>query len=133
MPQGPGPVTKGYLDHLLAVSVQGSYAVLLAAILPCYWLYAEVGDRLHAGFLARGEGAVHPYAAWLETYADEAFAAATRQAIAFTDAAAGAASAQERAAMRTAFFQSSRFELDFFDAPRLHARGLHAGGLHAGA
>jgi len=133
VPQGPGPVTKGYLDHLLAVSVQGSYAVLLAAILPCYWLYAEVGDRLHAGFLARGEGAVHPYAAWLETYADEAFAAATRQAIAFTDAAAGAASAQERAAMRTAFFQSSRFELDFFDAPRLHARGLHAGGLHAGA
>ncbi|HAM27140.1 MAG TPA: bifunctional hydroxymethylpyrimidine kinase/phosphomethylpyrimidine kinase [Microbacteriaceae bacterium] len=120
-PRALGPVTKGYLDHLLAVSVQGSYAVLLAAILPCYWLYAEVGVRLHAEFLAREDDAVHPYAAWLDTYADEGFAAATRQAIAFTDAAAGDASAQERAAMRTAFSQSSQCELDFFDAPRLHA------------
>ena len=120
-PGSLGPVTKSYVDHLLAVSVQGSYAVLLAAILPCYWLYAEVGARLHADFMVRGEGASHPYAAWLETYADEEFAAATRQAIAFTDSAAGGASVQERAAMKTAFSQSSKCELDFFDAPRLHA------------
>jgi len=117
-----GPVTKGYVDHLLAASVQGSYAVLVAAILPCYWLYADVGERLHAQFRGRTNARVHPYSAWLETYADEDFAAATRQAIAFTDAAAGAASADERAAMKTAFAQSSRCELDFFDAPRLHAR-----------
>jgi hydroxymethylpyrimidine/phosphomethylpyrimidine kinase len=117
-----GPVTKGYVDHLLAASVQGSYAVLVAAILPCYWLYADVGERLHAQFRERRNGGVHPYSAWLETYADEGFAAATRQAIAFTDAAAGAASSDERAAMKTAFAQSSRCELDFFDAPRLHAR-----------
>ncbi|TFB56711.1 bifunctional hydroxymethylpyrimidine kinase/phosphomethylpyrimidine kinase [Cryobacterium tagatosivorans] len=121
-PRELGPVTKGYLDHLLAASVQGSYAVLVAAILPCYWLYAEVGDRLHAQFLGRGDDSVHPYATWLETYADEGFAAATRQAVAFTDAAAGAASAQEREAMRTAFAHSSQCELDFFDAPRFHAR-----------
>lgn len=117
-----GPVTKGYLDHLLAPSVQGSYAVLVAAILPCYWLYAHVGDRLHAQFLGLGDGSVHPYAAWIETYADEGFAAAARQAIAFTDAAAGAASTQERTAMKAAFIQSSQCELNFFDAPRLHAR-----------
>ena len=119
---GLGPVTKGYLDHLLAASVQGSYAVLVAAILPCYWLYAHVGDRLNANFRARGDGAAHPYAAWLDTYADEGFAAATRTAIAFTDEAARGASDQERAAMRTAFAQSSHCELEFFDAPRLHAR-----------
>lgn len=117
-----GPVTKGYLDHLLAASVQGSYAVLVAALLPCYWLYAHVGDRLHAQFLVRGDGSVHPYATWLETYADESFAAATRRAIVITDAAAAAASAQERAAMRVVFLQSAQYELDFFDAPRLHAR-----------
>ena len=70
---------------------------------------------------ARGGDSLHPYAAWLETYADEGFATATRQAIAFTDAAAGAASATERTAMRRAFAQSSRFELEFFDAPRRHA------------
>jgi len=116
-----GPVTKGYVDHLLAVSAHGSYGVLLAAILPCYWLYAVVGERLYADYLARADAAPHPYAAWLETYADDAFALATQRAIAFTDSAANAASAAERKAMRAAFAGSSRCELAFFDAPRLHA------------
>ncbi|HET6242691.1 MAG TPA: bifunctional hydroxymethylpyrimidine kinase/phosphomethylpyrimidine kinase [Arthrobacter sp.] len=116
-----GPVTKSYVDHLLATSVSGSYGVLVAAVLPCFWLYAEVGARLHGEFLAAGAPAEHPYAHWLRTYADEGFAAATRQAIAFTDGAARLASESERKAMELAFRQSSRYEVDFFDAPRLHA------------
>jgi hydroxymethylpyrimidine/phosphomethylpyrimidine kinase len=116
-----GPVTKSYVDHLLAASVSGSYATLVAAILPCFWLYAEVGERLHMQYVEAGASADHPYADWLRTYADEAFAAATRQAIAFTDGAARAASDSERAAMMLAFKQSCRFEVQFFDAPRLFA------------
>ncbi|WP_223987373.1 bifunctional hydroxymethylpyrimidine kinase/phosphomethylpyrimidine kinase [Arthrobacter sp. NicSoilB8] len=116
-----GPVTKAYVDHLLAASVSGSYGVLVAAALPCFWLYAEVGATLHREFLAGGAPGAHPYADWLRTYADEDFAAATRQAIAYTDAAARRASASEREAMALAFRQSSRYEVDFFDAPRLHA------------
>ncbi|MET4095174.1 bifunctional hydroxymethylpyrimidine kinase/phosphomethylpyrimidine kinase [Arthrobacter sp. UYCu712] len=116
-----GPVTKSYVDHLLAASGSGSYGVLVAAALPCFWLYAEVGATLHAQFLAAGAPAAHPYAEWLRTYADEDFAAATRQAIALTDRAARAASAAERDAMVLAFRQSARYEIDFFDAPRLHA------------
>ncbi|WP_161958256.1 bifunctional hydroxymethylpyrimidine kinase/phosphomethylpyrimidine kinase [Arthrobacter sp. H-02-3] len=118
---GLGPVTKSYVDHLLAASVSGSYGVLVAAALPCFWLYAEVGATLHREFLAGGAPAAHPYADWLRTYADEDFAAATRQAIAYTDAAARQASAGEREAMASAFRQSSRYEVHFFDAPRLHA------------
>jgi hydroxymethylpyrimidine/phosphomethylpyrimidine kinase len=120
-PGAPGPVTKAYLDHLLAASERGSYPVLVAAILPCYWLYAEVGERLHAQFLSRGACGAHPYADWLTTYADEGFAATTRRAIVLTDAAARDASIGERTAMRRAFSQSSQFEVDFFDAPRRHA------------
>ena len=116
-----GPVTKSYVDHLLAASVSGSYGVLVAAALPCFWLYAEVGATLHREFLAGGAPEAHPYADWLRTYADEDFAAATRQAIAYTDAAARRASESEREAMALAFRQSSRYEVDFFDAPRLHA------------
>ncbi|VXB44086.1 Hydroxymethylpyrimidine/phosphomethylpyrimidine kinase [Arthrobacter sp. 9AX] len=116
-----GPVTKSYVDHLTAASASGSYAVLAAAVLPCFWLYAEVGATLHARFLAAGEPAGHPYAAWLRTYADEGFAAATRQAIAIVDAAGRRASAADREAMMTAFKQSCRLEVDFFDAPRLYS------------
>ncbi|TFB77396.1 bifunctional hydroxymethylpyrimidine kinase/phosphomethylpyrimidine kinase [Cryobacterium glaciale] len=117
-PSEAGPVTTGYLEHLLAAGAAGNYAVLLAALLPCFWLYANVGDRLHAAYLSRTETAAHPYAAWLETYSDEEFAAATKQAIALTDDVAATASNAERAAMRQAFATSARFELDFFDAPR---------------
>lgn len=116
-----GPVTKSYVDHLLAASVSGSYGVLVAAALPCFWLYAEVGSTLHREFLAGGAPGEHPYADWLKTYADEDFAAATRQAIAYTDTAARRASESERVAMALAFRQSSRYEVDFFDAPRLYA------------
>ncbi|WP_354243583.1 bifunctional hydroxymethylpyrimidine kinase/phosphomethylpyrimidine kinase [Arthrobacter sp. UYEF20] len=116
-----GPVTKSYVDHLLAATVSGSYGVLIAAALPCFWLYAEVGATLHAQFLAAGAPEGHPYAEWLRTYADEDFAAATRQAIALTDQAARRASASERDAMAVAFRQSARYEVEFFDAPRLHA------------
>lgn len=95
-----GPVTKAYVDHLHAASLAGSYGVLVAAALPCFWLYAEVGATLHREFLAAGAPATHPYAEWLRTYADEAFAEATRQAIRYTDAAAGRGSEAERSARR---------------------------------
>ncbi|GAB2737564.1 bifunctional hydroxymethylpyrimidine kinase/phosphomethylpyrimidine kinase [Sinomonas soli] len=117
----PGPVTKAYVDHLLAASASGSYAVLAAAALPCYWIYAEVGAALHARHAARPDQDGHPYGAWIGTYADEAFAAATRRAIAYTDAAGRRASGGERAAMREAFTASAVYEREFFDAPRRFA------------
>jgi hydroxymethylpyrimidine/phosphomethylpyrimidine kinase len=80
-----------------------------------------VGQTLHAEFLAAGAPAAHPYADWLRTYADEAFAQATRDAVALADDAGRNASAAERSAMLVAFRQSCRFEVEFFDAPRVHA------------
>lgn len=116
-----GPVTKAYVDHLTAASASGSYAVLAAAVLPCFWLYAEAGRALHARFVDAGEPGGHPYADWLRTYADEGFAEATRKAIAIVDTAGRQASGSERAAMVTAFRQSCRLEVAFFDAPRVHS------------
>ena len=72
-------------------------------------------------FLAAGAPESHPYADWLRTYADEEFVAATRQAVAYTDAAAQAASAGRAGRHDPGFRQSARYEVDFFDAPRLHA------------
>lgn len=119
VPGGQGPVTKQYVDHLLAIAGNGSYGELVAAVVPCYWLYAHVGEQLQAGPAAADQD--HPYAAWLQTYADESFAEATRQAVAIMDAAAAAETAAGRQRMRTAFEQSCRYELDFFDAPRVYA------------
>ena len=63
----PSPVTAAYTDHLLAIAGSGSYAVLTAAVLPCYWLYAHIGEVLLR--LSRDVPA-HPYRAWIDTYSD---------------------------------------------------------------
>ncbi|MDE0571900.1 bifunctional hydroxymethylpyrimidine kinase/phosphomethylpyrimidine kinase [Demequina sp. B12] len=108
----PSPVTTAYTDHLLAAAARGDYAVLTAAVLPCYWVYHDVGTRLSA---RNYDG--HPYGAWLETYADEQFAEATREAIGYASAAAARADAETRRAATRAFELSTRHERDFFAAP----------------
>ncbi|MCR2609600.1 hypothetical protein NSP63_24005, partial [Salmonella enterica] len=45
----PAPATVAYLDHLRSVAFGGDYAEIVAAVLPCFWLYTDLGRRLHAG------------------------------------------------------------------------------------
>lgn len=109
----PDEVTTAYVDHLLAMSARGDYRVLIAALLPCYWIYQDVGERLHALSHER-----HPYRSWLDTYADPDFAQSTRRAIDIVARAAATADAATRAAMHDAFVVSSRHERAFFAAAR---------------
>lgn len=114
----PAPATTAYLDHLRSVAFGGDHAELVAAVLPCFWLYTDLGRRLHAGdFGAEARDPDHPYASWLSTYADPAFEEATAQAIAFATAAASRSDASGRERMRRAFRTSSAHELAFFAAP----------------
>jgi hydroxymethylpyrimidine/phosphomethylpyrimidine kinase len=113
----PGPVTRAYCDHLVATTARGSYAELVAAVLPCFWLYAVVGDHVRDQVRQQGGAAVeaHAYAAWIATYADPVFAAATAQAKLIADRAHRNASPAERDAMLRAFRCSAVHERDFFD------------------
>jgi hydroxymethylpyrimidine kinase/phosphomethylpyrimidine kinase/thiamine-phosphate diphosphorylase len=112
------PATIAYLDHLRSVAFGGDYAELIAAILPCFWLYDDLGRRLHAGdFGEYARDPRHPYASWLATYADPAFEQATVQAISYVTEAAATASPERRSRMYRAFEISSAHELAFFAAP----------------
>ena len=114
----PDTATNAYLNHLLATSARGDYAVLAAALLPCFWIYVDLGERLAAGaFGPQALAPGHPYASWLETYADPTFAVATREAIGIVTRLAAAADAPTRRAMWQAFRESSEHELAFFAAP----------------
>lgn len=42
------PTTQAYCSYLLATTLAGSFADGLAAVLPCYWIYARVGAALLA-------------------------------------------------------------------------------------
>lgn len=106
------PRTTAYLDHLLATVARGDYAVLTAAVLPCYWLYADLGKRLRVRSHPQ-----HPYRDWLATYADDAFTAAAEQALSIATRTAADASSAVRAAMLAAFRTAAAHERAFFAAP----------------
>jgi hydroxymethylpyrimidine/phosphomethylpyrimidine kinase/hydroxymethylpyrimidine kinase/phosphomethylpyrimidine kinase/thiamine-phosphate diphosphorylase len=108
------PVTAGYTDHLNRVCAGGDYPEAVAAVLPCFWLYQHIGELLAGRAAIYSGSGPHPYAAWIDTYADPAFAELTEQAIALTDRAAVASSALQRTAMATAFERSSQYEWMFF-------------------
>jgi thiaminase (transcriptional activator TenA) len=77
------PACHHYVSYLLATAYGEPYEVLLGALLPCFWIYAEVGRDIHA----RARPA-NPYQAWIDTYAGEEFHAAVRAVIVAADEAA---------------------------------------------
>jgi thiaminase/transcriptional activator TenA len=107
----PSPTCLAYTSYLLSVAATGSFGELAAAILPCFWVYQDVGTRIH-----KTAAADNPYRAWIDTYADADFEAATKAVIAITDDAAAAAGEAERARMHTAFLRCTQFEWMFWDA-----------------
>lgn len=109
---GGSPVTVAYTDHLLATTARGSYPVLVAAVLPCYWLYAHIGSVL---LRQAGDLTDHPYGRWIATYADEGFQEAARLACGFADDAAGETDASTLARMHVAFERSCMHEYLFFE------------------
>ncbi|WP_341394586.1 bifunctional hydroxymethylpyrimidine kinase/phosphomethylpyrimidine kinase [Arthrobacter sp. G119Y2] len=114
----PGPVTRGYLQHLLgsadgAGPVRGAheYERLVGALLPCFWVYADVGARLsgtnHSG---------HPYAEWLNTYSDPAFNESTAAAVRILERVLDRSAEDVRELTRSAFRESTHREYEFFAA-----------------
>jgi thiaminase (transcriptional activator TenA) len=105
------PTTLAYTSYLLRSCHQGSFAEGLAAVLPCYWIYAEVGARL----LARSSPD-RAYARWIATYGGEEFAAIVADVLALVDRVGAPASAPEQAAMRAHVVTTARYEWMFWDA-----------------
>lgn len=107
----PSPTCAGYTNYLLAVAQTGSVEELVGAILPCFWIYQDVGTRIAASPVPG-----NPYQAWIDTYSDPGFAASTRRVVGVFDALAEAASEADRARMAAAFRWSARYEWMFWDA-----------------
>jgi thiaminase/transcriptional activator TenA len=106
----PAPVTVAYTRHLLAVAHAGSLAELVAAVLPCYWIYAEVGKRL-----LRRIPKDPLYARWIRAYAAREFARLVDDQLRLVDRLGREASMGERKRMTEHFLRSSRYEHLFWD------------------
>lgn len=104
------PACDHYLSYLLATAHAEPYEVVVAALLPCFWIYREVGRDI----LARASPD-NPYRAWIDTYGGAEFAEAVDRVIAAADAAAVGASPAHRARMHRAFTHATRLEWMFWD------------------
>ncbi|KQT09892.1 thiaminase II [Methylobacterium sp. Leaf399] len=111
------PACDHYVSSLMATAYGEPYEVVLAALLPCFWIYAEVGTDI----LSRAASA-NPYQAWIDTYAGEEFATAVAQMIAATDEAAADASPSLRERMHRAFTRATQLEWMFWDGAYREAR-----------
>jgi thiaminase (transcriptional activator TenA) len=103
------PTTLAYTSYLLA-ACGGSYGDGVGAVLPCYWIYWEVGKHL----LERGSPDPR-YQRWIDTYAGEEFGADVREVIAVTDRLGLETGVDERARMHRHFKATSRYEWMFWD------------------
>ena len=104
------PDCLAYTSYLIAAAYHEPWEVLVAALLPCFRIYWDVGCAI-----AQRAAPENPYRAWIDTYADERFGKAVETAVAVGDRAAAAVTATTRAAMLAAFVRACQYEWLFWD------------------
>ena len=105
------PVCHHYVSFLVASGYREPLPVHAAALLPCFWVYREVGRHIFAEADPQNS-----YRAWIDTYAGEEFSLAVDAMIAATDALAVAASPAILDAMHAAFTTAMKLEWMFWDS-----------------
>ncbi len=107
------PTCLAYTSFLLATAQTASYAELVAALLPCFWIYQQVGTEILATLRPGGD---NPYLAWIDTYADDEFAGAVLTCRHAVDAAAAGTDGHTRDRMLAAFTKATEYEWLFWDS-----------------
>jgi thiaminase/transcriptional activator TenA len=104
------PTNLAYTSYLLAVAYGAGFHEAIAALLPCYWIYWEVGKELERA------GSPDPlYTRWIGTYASDEFGAVVRAVIDAVDVVASRLQPHEADVMRRHFVTTSRYEWMFWD------------------
>ncbi len=104
------PTNVAYTNHLLASVQLNSFTEGLAAMLPCYWIYLEVGKDL-----VRRGSKNKDYQRWIDQYSGDAYAATVHEMLALVDESARTASPQARRSAQRLFTLSARYEYLFWE------------------
>lgn len=106
----PAPTAYAYTSHLYRASLSGSLAQIIAAILPCYWLYAEIGIKYKDA-----EPDEEIYRNWIQMYASDWFQESTKEMIDLMDDLASRASETEKEKIIEQFVIAKEYELAFWE------------------
>lgn len=104
------PTNLAYTSYLLRTAALGDYHEVLGAVLPCYWIYAEVGKAL----LERGSPEPM-YQRWIDTYGGEEFRELVDAVLDLADRACEDLNPYQKEAASAAFVTTSRYEWMFWN------------------
>ncbi len=104
-------VTKTYNDHTQEAIDTGDKAVALAALLPCMWVYNEVGMHI----LKTANNGNNPYKEWIEEYGNEAFTEGVNSVLKLADEYAAQADEATRERMTREYVEATLYEYAFWD------------------
>ncbi|WP_163103105.1 thiaminase II [Peribacillus alkalitolerans] len=106
----PAPTAYAYTSHMYRAAQFGGLADILAAILPCYWLYYEVGENLKN---CSPEETI--YQEWIAAYGGEWFKELVEEQIKRLDELAETMTESDRNRLKEHFMLSSIYELQFWE------------------
>jgi thiaminase (transcriptional activator TenA) len=106
------PSCHHYAHFLKSIASLGSVEVAVAAVLPCFWIYKEVGDYIYKN----QQPINNPYQKWIDTYSGEEFNKVVQQAITICDSLASSCTKSQQHFMTKAFITSSQLEFQFWDS-----------------
>ncbi|MEM9507140.1 MAG: thiaminase II [Cyanobacteria bacterium P01_E01_bin.35] len=108
----PSPTCLNYTNFLLVTTYQHSFAIAVTAVLPCFWIYLEVGKHIHL----QAESETNPYQKWIDTYIDPEFEASVKEIITVANNLATKVTLEELTLMMQVFYRASQFEWMFWDS-----------------
>jgi len=104
------PVCQAYTSYLLSVAYGRPFHEIVAVVLPCYWIYWEVGKALAE------KGSPDPmYQQWIDTYASDIFAECVRSVLEITNQISARLPRADRETMVNHYITTSRYEWMFWD------------------
>ncbi len=105
------PAAFAYVNYLLTTAHERPFSEAIAALLPCYWLYWEIGKALAE------HGSPEPaYQQWIDTYSSQSYGSTVTTILAMANETANQADSKMRLAMQKHFHLGSRYEWMFWDA-----------------
>lgn len=106
----PAPTAYAYTSHLYRATMTGNLAHSVAAMLPCYWLYADIGKKNED---AKPEPEI--YQNWIKTYASDWFQDSTNEMIDLLNTLVEDMSEKEKEKVKEQFILAKEYELNFWE------------------
>lgn len=99
-----------YTHYLISTTATQSLEVSVATVLPCFWIYRDVGK-----YILKNAPKNNPYSKWIETYASENFSNLVDEALSIAERLYENTSTSIQTTMEKAAQQSSTLEWRFWN------------------